>query len=620
MVSLSTKMALRNQRLSISVQKQFAAFVQTLLILCAIFISIAAQALTVTAERQIIPINETLRLEIVDNSGAQLDKIDLSGIEANFTIVNQSSQTSFSMVNGRTESRKSLVLILAPQKLGSMLIPPLTLDQQKSKPIKIKVIKALPLASELKDQSVIVESEVDRDEVLIGSQLIYTFRVIYRVQLNNAEIDGINLDNADVTALEDKNYTRSINGKNYNVTEKRYAIFFNKAGEMTIPSQSLIALLPSNQRRSFGFDPFARGKELRLESKPLTIDVLASPANSGSSNKTGNWLAAQDIQLTEDWPAGKQQARVAEPLTRSISIVAKGLPADLLPSIVPENIDGMNSYPEKPELVNQEFIHGIASKRTETIAMVPTKAGTFTLPPIELKWWNTLNNRVEVASLPARTITVLPAVQSSQNNIATTIDPLAAANSPASITSQNSDQNTHQGDISNTPFSVFGSNSGLANNTDITKDKRLWMLLALVAFAGWTITLLYLFFRSSGTRSIDTSEIKENQHQGNLKALQKQLELACKNNDASAARRLLQQWLSVIRESNPKQQAIKHPDLDRAIRLLDEFLFNQSSQALNWDGSELAIAIKSAAKAVRAKSLDTGTSHNSKLEPLYPSS
>jgi hypothetical protein len=617
MVSLSTKIALRHQRLSLLLEKQLAAFAQTLLLFCVIFISIRAQAVTVTAERQIIPINETLRLEIVDNSGAQLDKIDLSGIEANFTIVNQSSQTSFSMVNGRTESRKSLVLMLAPQKLGSMLIPPLTLDQQKSKPIKIKVIKALPLASELKDQSVIVESEVDRDEVLIGSQLIYTFRVIYRVQLNNAEIDGINLDNADVTALEDKNYTRSINGQNYNVTEKRYAIFFNKAGEMTIPSQSLIALLPSNPRRSFGFDPFARGKELRLESKPLTIDVLASPANNAGSNRSGNWLAAQDIQLTEDWPAGKQEARVAEPLTRSISIVAKGLPADLLPSIVPENIDGMNSYPEKPELVNQEFIHGIASKRTETIAMVPTKAGTFTLPAIELQWWNTLKNRVEVASLPARTITVLPAVQSSQNNTAA-IDPQAAANSPASITEQNSDKNTHQGNSGNTSFSPFGSNSDLANNADTIKDKRLWMPLALIAFAGWTITLLYLLFRPRGVRTIDTSEVKDNQHQGNLKALQKQLELACKNNDASAAKRLLQQWLSAIKESNPKQQVLKHPDLDRAINLLDEFLFNQNKQATSWDGGELASAIKSAAKANRSGSVDKGTALSAKLEPLYP--
>lgn len=616
MVSLSTKMALKNQRLSISVQKQIATFVQTLLLFCGIIISIGAQALTVTAERQIIPINETLRLEIIDNTGAQIDKIDLSGIEANFTIVNQSSQTSFSMVNGRTESRKSLVLMLAPQKLGSMLIPPLTLDQQKSKPIKIKVIKALPLASELKDQSVIVESEVDRGEVLIGSQLIYTFRVIYRVQLNNAEIDGINIDNADVTALEDKNYTRSINGKNYNVTEKRYAIFFSNAGEMTIPSQSLVALLPSNQRRSFGFDPFARGKELRLESKPLTIEVLASPTNNGGSNKTGNWLAAQDIQLTEDWPAGKQEVRVAEPLTRSISIIARGLPADLLPSIVPENIDGMNSYPEKPELVNQEFIHGIASKRTETIAMVPTKAGTFTLPAIELQWWSTLNNRVEVASLPARTITVLPAAQSSQNNAAG-IDNQPAANSPASITSQSSDH-TNQIDSSNVPFPPLGSNSDLSNNADTPNDNGLWMPLALIAFAGWAITLLYLIFRPSGARIIDTGEAKENQNQRNLKVLQKQLELACKNNDASTAKRLLQQWLTAIKDSNPKQQAPSHADLDRAISLLDEFLFNQTSQASNWDGSELANAIKSAAKASRTGNSDKGTSGSSKLEPLYP--
>jgi len=67
-------------------QKRYSFIIVTLL--TALYWSASALALTVTAERQIIPINETLRLTIVDNAGDDPSDIDISGIEANFSVVN----------------------------------------------------------------------------------------------------------------------------------------------------------------------------------------------------------------------------------------------------------------------------------------------------------------------------------------------------------------------------------------------------------------------------------------------------------------------------------------------------------------------------------------------------
>lgn len=91
-----------------------------------------------------------------------------------------------------------------------------------------------------------------------------------------------------------------------------------------IPSQSLTALLSNNQRRNLGFDPFARGSELRLESKALTIDVLAQPQ---SPSPLTHWLPAAKIELQEEAQA-TNNSRVGEPITRSISVMAQGLPAE----------------------------------------------------------------------------------------------------------------------------------------------------------------------------------------------------------------------------------------------------------------------------------------------------
>lgn len=585
-----------NQKISNKANKQVSEKMYLLaksILLSILCLSANVLALTVTVERQIIPINETLRLTIVDNAGEDPSNIDISGIEANFSVVNESSQSSFSMINGRTESIRTRVLTLVPLQLGSALIPPLTLNKQTSKAIKIKVIKAIPAASELNDQSVILESSLDKSEVVVGGQLVYTFRVIYRVQLNNAEITPPSIEGADLTPLEDKNYTRSINGKNYNVTEKRYAVFFQQAGLKTIPSQSLTALISNNQRRNLGYDPFARGSELRLESKALAINVLPQPT---SPSTITYWLPAAKIELQESGLSSQQatqQTRVGEPITRSISILAQGLPAEALPTLTLQTPDSINNYPEKPELLNQEFIGGIAGKRSDTIAMVPTEAGTFTLPAIALPWWNTVNQRWETAALPARTITVLAAKNSS----------LPIDNNPLEINTEDTNQTNTQ---------KQSENDLLSDNT--TKDS-IWMPIAFVALGGWLITLLYCFLKPSSKKTAeDISPLTMSSDQTILKTLSKQLQTACKKNDAAAAKQQLQSWLTCYKKDYPIEGDFSIA-LNNAIATLDNHLFNQHGSQQSWDGLALQKAIQ--ALIIASSNNKTGLKQ-SPLAPLYP--
>lgn len=618
------------------------SFAVYLLLLIFAAMPITSMALSVTAERQVLALNETLRLEIKDNSGGDLNKIDLSSIETHFNIINQSNQTSFSMINGRTESNQTLTLILAPKAIGSALISPLTLGKQSSKPIKIKVIKALPAASTLNDQSVIVESETDLAEVMTGAQLIYTYRVIYRVQLNGADISAPQFDGAEVIQLEDKNYHRNINGKNYNVSEKRYAVFFGQAGEVTLPGQRLTALLTGSQRRSFGFDPFARGKELQLESKPITIKVLAAPSintpnitdtQATQTRQSNIWLPAKDIQIADSWSDDVHTISLGEPVTRSISVLARGLPSALLPEVIGKNVDGINSYPEKPELINQEYTGGIASKRTDTYAIVPTQVGTFTLPAINLEWWNTKANRLEIATLPKRTIIVTAA---SANG--TTVD--------------NSKLTESSGDGSLPPLETSSSNNPspenpLVRNSSLKNpepnDKNsvngFWKPAALIAITGWLITLAWLILRPRPAitnlfpDALAAGQPLQN-HSQSLKKIRKQLDQACKNNNASSAKQLLQQWLQAFdkeqhifsnldSDGRISQQnghdiltAINNTKLKSAQQILDNYLFqHRITGNTPWDGAELIDAIASVEALYNSKS---NHKDSAKLAPLYP--
>jgi hypothetical protein len=49
-------------------------------------------------------------------------------------------------------------------------------------------------------------------------------------------------------------------------------------------------------------------------------------------------------------------------------------------------------------------------RRQQAFAVVPERAGTLTMPATTVKWWNVLTDKMEVAQIPAHSVTVLPAV------------------------------------------------------------------------------------------------------------------------------------------------------------------------------------------------------------------
>ncbi|NNC55908.1 MAG: protein BatD, partial [Pseudomonadales bacterium] len=428
-----------------------------------------AHALQVTLDRTVVPLNETVRMELRSNYSQDLDQVDLSAVQRDFDIAGSSSQSEFSMVNGRTESVQKLTLTLVPTAVGEFQIPALQHKGRTSDPLSIKVVPAVAPPGQLQDQSIRVEAELDKPTALVNEQVIYTFRVIYRIDLNSAEITKLNVPGAQVEALPEANFQRSINGQTYQVVEKRYALFFAEAGNKTIAGQQLSAVIGASRNRfafGFGLNSLAGGKQIKLGAEPLQLDVKPIPP----SERGKAWLPAQSVELLERWSSANDNAVVGQPLTRSIEILAKGASGEQLPAAAPGSVDNLNSYPEKPAFTSEPWHGGIAGKRIDTYALIPTQAGLFTLPEVEVQWWNTQTGRAEVARLPARTFSVAaaPAGGPKANNGAasTATDLLPAAGKPepgvAATAAANATQNSQ------------------------------WRSIALFAMAGWLLSLLAL--------------------------------------------------------------------------------------------------------------------------------
>jgi len=542
-------------------------------------------ALSAMVDRNTIALDETLRLEISTHGKEDLDDINLSGIENNFIIAGSSTRRYASMINGRAERQTTLVLTLKPRALGQAKIPALVLGKTSTQPIDVTVSQPSPLEQELADNSVIIQAEIDKNTAMPGEQVIYTFRLLYRVAIANAEVTDLTIPTADITPLEDNSYQREINGYNYKVVEKRYALHFKQSGHQQWPAQQLSAELSSGSRSRFGFDPFTQGKVIKLSAPALAVEVKEKPLSQTSNY----WLPSTELKITQQWQDSIESISVGQPISRKIIITAKGLLAEKISTPHLPKVSGLNVYAEKPEFVNQQWRDGIAGRREETQVIIPTTAGKFTLPAVQVEWWNTNTGQFEIATLPEQIFEVIA-------------DPASALDNAETIRPFNTEANAATDHI------ALNDNSKTAT---LNKPAALqWIIISITALAGWMLTAFGWY---AHVRTVKAKLAKPNDKVFNASSSVhlendfKQLCEACKANDASASKSLLNQWLGQQSLFDPN---VPPDDLQKAIELLNTALYASNTSQTEWDGSQLLAALQSVKTQPQAT--------ESALAPLYP--
>jgi hypothetical protein len=66
-------------------------------------------------------------------------------------------------------------------------------------------------------------------------------------------------------------------------------------------------------------------------------------------------------------------------------------------------------YPDQPVSSTGNADAWLVGRQQRKFALVPERAGTLTIPATSVRWWNVLTDQQEVAQIPARQLTVLPA-------------------------------------------------------------------------------------------------------------------------------------------------------------------------------------------------------------------
>jgi hypothetical protein len=227
-------------------------------------------------------------------------------------------------------------------------------------------------------------------------------RLFFATDLTSGALEDPQVTGIDFRRLGDEiNYQAERGGRRYNVIERRYAATPQREGHLQIPSVAFQgeSISMANPDAFFG-----NGTPVTAASPPVDIDVRAAPTQASR----GAWLPARALSLTLDGGPAHGDLHVGEPLNLVMNLQATGLPYEALPSLSLPSLEGATVYPDKP--VNGTRVEGqwLVGRRQQSFAVVPTRAGTLTIPETTLTWWNVVENHAETARIPAQTLTVLP--------------------------------------------------------------------------------------------------------------------------------------------------------------------------------------------------------------------
>ncbi len=375
------------------------------LLLCLTALQVVAAGLTASVDRTQFSAGETFDLILESDDSTAFGTPDLSPLTQQFRVVGTRQENRLSTLDGKARASTRWIVTLQAKHTGSVVIPPLKLGSAESQPITLSV--AEPDASTPgKLAPIFIDASLDRESVYVQAQALLTLRIYHSVSLyDDSSLTPLDIPDARVQQLgSPRTYETTINGVRHGVIEVRYAIFPQKSGALSIPSQ-VFSATPALPSSADDYNPFGPrpGRQTQVNSPEIPLQVKPRPNNWPAN---APWLPASSLSLSEAWSPEPGKLKIGDSLTRNVMLRAEGLASAQLPPLPETDIAGLRRYPDKPQMHNQNGESGLVGSREESLALVPSKSGRIELPEVRVLWWNTDKERLETATLPARQLEV----------------------------------------------------------------------------------------------------------------------------------------------------------------------------------------------------------------------
>jgi hypothetical protein len=353
------------------------------------------------------------------------------------------------------------------------------------------------------------------------------------------------LENAIVVQPQDRpqNLSETIGGVHYAGISQSYTIYPQQAGEFRLPPAKFTIPYAANPPKT---------TEAHLSLPPLIFHANIPAEAQGLSY----FLPTTALTLQQRWEPSLKNIRVGDTLHRTITITTLKTQGMMIPPLSFEASDGVRVYTEQPIVIDQktptgEFVYG---RRTESARYFLRSAGEYTLPPIQLQWWNLNAHRLVTTTLPSVHLTVA-ANPGYVEELPPEQEPVATAKPPA---------------------------------VSFWHRYRFWIIAGVPSFAVAFLffLLMWRYIPKLRQQLIDHIERRRNSEQ----TFFRQLIRACKRNDAQGSYRSLIGWLARCKDGMTLQHYLRRTKDDELIAAVEELgaSLYSSGYRQSWDGSRLS--------------------------------
>jgi len=506
---------------------------------------------------------------VLSVEGQVRDEPDVSLLATDFEVLQRSRNTSIQMLGGRTSQITEWRYQLMPTGPGSFTLPPVEMAGALSNPVELQVLPAL--ASDAPGD-IFLEVEISPATAYVQSQVIYTQRLYRAVSTGRSSPTPPDVTGGESIVVplgEDREYQTVRDDRTFIVLERRYAVFPQVAGELTIQPMVFEAVVIT----ASGFSSLQR-----FRSDPVSLSVL--PAVAPPPEMAGAaWLPARGVTIEQRWSGDPEEFTAGIPQTRTLRVEVEGVLETQIPDLSLFETASLQQYADQPELARESSADGTRAVRTERFAVIAQTAGGLIIPAVELPWFNVGSREWEVARIEPRQVAVLPSRE-----------PGAEPAPPPTLEA---------------PLAESGQTGQL-----------FWQGTSAALFATWVLTLLVWWQSGRAKRAAAHRQPVAEIPRVSERRLLRQLRAACNTNDAGLTRRLLLEWGAARFGEQPKSLgglAARVPaDLATAIGDLERSLYGPGSPA--WNGRALREALAQADAVNRSGMSKAG---ERELLPLY---
>lgn len=602
------RLDLSNRRRDAWTTRAIAAVALGLPLACAAAVQSAVDSTSVT-------LGEPFALTIARDGASSGVQPDLAPLRKDFAVLGTEAASETSIVNGSRSDRVKWIVRLQPLHAGNAEIPAIAVGGDRTAPIELTVVAPSAAARADMSEHAFIESDAAARSKApyVQQQVPYTVRLFVD---GDVQSGSLNPPDAGPDAVveqvgKETRYAATRQGRDYTVIERHYAISPERSGPLKVSPATFqgtavvpVAASPGNpdpaddmmarmlRNSPFANDPMFRNglmasfggasatRTLAAQGPALSLDVRARPAGAASP-----WLPAERLTVSDSWAMTPPHFAVGEPVSRVITIEARGIAASQLPTISPTVPGGARVYPEAVD--NQSHVDGatIAAVSRQTLTYIPSATGSLDIPALKLAWWDTQADAAREASLPAQHFDVVPGA----GGVQTATLPTQATATPATSPSTVADAS-----------SARGGWSALASKLRAAATERRWQagLAALVVALAAAFALLKRRSRPVPTAAspieVDPEAAVAIDQKLDRKSSLRALNEACRSGDATSAAQALLQLASIEWPADPPRGlgalAARLSVGAAQVAALDRCLYG--AQPTGWDGQALWAACK----------------------------